>query len=89
MPTNLRPPFRPGFTSSRCLTTAPQKHPWFNSLVKFGVAFPVTYHLLGGLRHLVSIPYTVLAAFIDRYQSPASTGIELRPWSRGTNRSCH
>ena len=30
-----------------------QQYPVLNSLVKFGVAFPVTYHFLGGLRHLV------------------------------------
>lgn len=29
-----------------------QQYPLVNALVKFGVAFPVTYHLLGGLRHL-------------------------------------
>lgn len=29
-----------------------QQHPFFNALVKFGVFFPLTFHYLGGLRHL-------------------------------------
>ena len=29
-----------------------QQYPILTGLVKFGVAMPVTYHLLGGLRHL-------------------------------------
>lgn len=30
-----------------------QQYPLISALLKFGVAFPLTYHYLGGLRHLV------------------------------------
>lgn len=30
-----------------------QQYPILSALVKFGVAFPLTYHLLGGMRHMV------------------------------------
>jgi succinate dehydrogenase / fumarate reductase, cytochrome b subunit len=29
-----------------------QEYPFLNALVKFGVFFPLTFHYLGGLRHL-------------------------------------
>lgn len=29
-----------------------QQYPLLNGLVKFGVSFPLSYHLLGGLRHM-------------------------------------
>jgi len=29
-----------------------QQYPILNGIVKFGVAFPLTYHYLGGMRHL-------------------------------------
>jgi succinate dehydrogenase/fumarate reductase cytochrome b subunit len=29
-----------------------QQYPLINGIVKFGVAFPLTYHYVGGLRHL-------------------------------------
>jgi succinate dehydrogenase/fumarate reductase cytochrome b subunit len=32
-----------------------QQYPLLNAIVKFGVAFPLSYHYLGGLRHLVSV----------------------------------
>jgi len=32
-----------------------QQYPLINAVVKFGVAFPLSYHFFGGLRHLVSI----------------------------------
>lgn len=31
-----------------------QQYPALNAIVKFGVVFPLSYHYLGGLRHLVS-----------------------------------
>ncbi len=31
-----------------------QQYPVLSALFKFGVAFPLSYHLFGGLRHLVS-----------------------------------
>jgi hypothetical protein len=33
-----------------------QQYPLLSALVKFGVSFPLAYHLLGGLRHLVRAP---------------------------------
>lgn len=30
-----------------------QQYPLLNALVKFGVVFPLSYHYMGGLRHLV------------------------------------
>ena len=32
-----------------------QQYPFVNAVVKFGVAFPLTYHALGGVRHMVRI----------------------------------
>ena len=34
------------------LTVLPCARSLLNALVKFGVAFPLTYHALGGLRHI-------------------------------------
>jgi succinate dehydrogenase/fumarate reductase cytochrome b subunit len=31
-----------------------QQYPFLNALVKAGVVFPLSFHYMGGLRHLVS-----------------------------------
>lgn len=33
-----------------------QQYPVLNALAKFGITLPLSYHLMGGLRHLVRNP---------------------------------
>jgi len=56
-----------------------QQYPAANAIVKFGIVFPLTYHYLGGLRHLVRVASNAARARGRRGGARRGRAAGLRP----------